>query len=144
LALAAISVHLGGCFFDRDSINEPLDPALVRSLRPGATTAKEVVEMFGAPSDVVQLGRRTAYRYDHTVGKTAAAWFILVAMASTDTRQDRLWVFFDENQVLSHYGSTLSSHRAQYSSPWEDLHEPEDDADADAGRPGLAPSPARR
>lgn len=126
-----------GCALARQETNEPLDPAIVRSLKPGVTTAREVVERMGAPTEVVQLGRRTAYRYDATTTKSAGLFLLVFNMASQDTRSDRLWVFFDENNVLTHHGSTFSTHRAQYALPWEDVHEAEDNASRDAGRSGL-------
>lgn len=126
-----------GCALARQETNEPFDPEVVRSLEPGVTTAREVVERMGAPTEVVQLGRRTAYRYDATSTKSAALFLLVFNMGSQDTRSDRLWVFFDENNVLTHHGSTFSSHRTQYALPWEDVHEAEDNASRDAGRPGL-------
>ena len=47
-------------------------------------------------------------------------------------------MFFDEADVLSHYGASYGTHRTQYALPWEDVHEPEDNAARDAERPGLA------
>ncbi|GAB4146473.1 MAG: hypothetical protein Fur0037_14540 [Planctomycetota bacterium] len=129
---------LGSCALARQESNDPIDARIVRTLEPGRTTAREVVERLGAPTDVVQLGRRTAYRYDASITKSAALFLILFNMGAQDTRTDRLWVFFDENDVLTHYGASYGTHRAQYALPWEDVHEPEDDAARDAGRAGLS------
>ncbi len=52
-------------------------------------------------------------------------------------RTDRLWVFFDEKDVLTHCGATYGTHRTQYALPWESVHEQEDDAARDAQRPGV-------
>ncbi len=125
------------CAIGRQDVNEPLDVELVRSLVPGTTTAREVVEKLGAPTDVVQLGRRTAYRYDATTTKSSLLFLLLVNFANQDTRSDRLWVFFDERDVLSHYGASFATHHTQYAMPWEDVHEPADDAARDADRPGI-------
>lgn len=127
-------VCASSCYFGRATVNEPLDRATLKRLQPGTTTAKQAVELLGAPSEVVQLGRRTAYRYDHGVQKEAAVWIVLVAVINTDLRQDRAWLFFDENNVLTHVGSTLSSHRPQYAMPWEDVHEASDSDARDAKR----------
>ncbi len=135
--LIAACVFLTSCAFVRGSENEPIDPAAVRSLVPGQTTAREVTERLGAPSSIVELGNRSAYRYDHLVTKGAGLLAILVIVANADSRADRLWVFFDENDVLTHYGATLSGHRGQYAFPWEDVHEQEDNDAKDAERPGL-------
>ena len=122
------------CYFGRATVNEPLERTTLAKLQPGTTTARQAVELLGAPSEVVQLGRRSAYRYDHSVQKEAAVWFVLVAFFNTDSRQDRAWLFFDENEVLTHVGSTLSAHRPQYAMPWEDVHEAADNQTRDAKR----------
>ncbi|MHC4515043.1 MAG: hypothetical protein ACYTGW_10435 [Planctomycetota bacterium] len=123
LTLFACALLLQSCFIARHSTSEPLDPNKVRSLTPGKSTAKECVEVLGAPSDVVQLGKRFAYRYDHTMSKKAGLWLILVALFNEDARQDRLWLFFDANGLLSHVGATFAADRPEYSMPWEDIHE---------------------
>ncbi|HLU39132.1 MAG TPA: outer membrane protein assembly factor BamE [Planctomycetota bacterium] len=135
--LAALLL-LGACYFGRATVNEPLDPDALRTLRPGSTTAQQALELLGAPSDVVQLGKRSAWRYDHSVQKEAATWLLIFALLNTDQRQDRMWLFFDENDVLTHVGATFAAHRPQYAFPWEDVHEPEDAARRDADRFGPA------
>ena len=137
LLLLALLLCLTGCFVSRGGLNEPLDAELVRLLEPGTTTAREVVEILGGPNEVVQLGRRSAYRYGATGTKTAIFSLVLITLRNEDTRQDRLWVFFDENDTLTHYGATFASHRTQYAMTWEDIHEQSDrDAD-DAERAGV-------
>jgi outer membrane protein assembly factor BamE (lipoprotein component of BamABCDE complex) len=135
-AILLLSV-LPACVVGYSSTNEPLDPELVQKLVPGKTTAKEVVELLGAPTEVVQLGRSSAYRYDHTVTKAAGLILVVVILGNLDSRADRLWVFFDEHAVLTHLGSTFASHHTQYAMPWEDVHEPEDNASRDLERKGL-------
>lgn len=128
---------LTGCALARQDTNEPLDVAAIRSLQPGTTTARAVVERLGAPTEVVQLGRRTAYRYDATTAKSAVLILVVFNVGNQDTRHDRLWVFFDENDVLTHFGSSYGTHRTQYAMPWEDVHEASDNHSRDAGRAGL-------
>lgn len=137
--LLLLCCAVSGCAIARQETNEPLDAQAVAGLRPGTTTAREVVERLGAPTEVVQLGRRTAYRYDAAVTKSTGLILILFNMFGQDTRSDRLWVFFDERDVLTHYGASYATHRTQYALPWEDVHEPEDNAARDAHRPGLTP-----
>lgn len=129
---------LSGCVQARMLENEPLDDAKIRQLAPGKTTAKEVVELLGAPTEVVQLHKRSAYRYEHTTTKYAALVLLLINFGHSDARSDRLWVFFDENERLTAVGSTLSSHRTQYAMPWEDVHEKSDNDSRDAERFGSA------
>ena len=128
---------LAGCAIARQDTNEPLDATAIRDLHPGTTTAREVVERLGAPTDVVQLGKRTAYRYDATTAKTAFLILVVFNMGTQDSRSDRLWVFFDDHDVLTHFGASFATHRTQYALPWEDVHEAVDNAERDAERPGI-------
>ena len=136
-ALLASLLLLPSCAFSRQDVNEPLDAEVVRTLVPGKTTAREVVERLGAPTEVVQLGRRTAYRYDGTTTKSTVLFLLLINFANQDTRSDRVWVFFDDNDVLSHWGAWYGTHRTQYAMPWEDVHEKGDNDARDADRPGV-------
>jgi len=137
LALLATAV-LPGCFLGRDSINEPIDFEKTRSLVPGKSTAAQCVELLGAPNEVIQLGKRSAYRYDHTSGKSAGMLLIVFVVFNEDVRQDRVWLFFDEGNVLTHVGSTFASHHTQYSMPWEDIHEASDNESRDVDRGVIA------
>lgn len=109
-----------GCFVSRDRVNTPLDPARVGALKPRESTADDVLAALGAPSEVIQLGRRSAWRYDHAEGKTAAFTLILVTFVNKDVKQDRMWAFFDEEDVLTHFGSTYEADEASYKMPWQD------------------------
>lgn len=110
------------CFISRTSVNEPLRSAAVEGFVPGQTTAKEVVEKLGAPAEVVQLGTRTAYRYDFSVQKRAGFTIIVVSFLNEDTRSDRIWLFFDAKDVLTHSGTTLQAADTRYEMPWIDIH----------------------
>jgi outer membrane protein assembly factor BamE (lipoprotein component of BamABCDE complex) len=122
-ALLALALSLlTGCAVGRSADNEPLEAAELQSLRPGTTTAAEVVQLLGAPVDVVQLGRRSAYRYQFTATKRSVLFLVVLNLYNEDTRADRAWLFFDENQVLTHMGTTLEAEDVEYAMPWEDIH----------------------
>ncbi len=122
LSLVALT---SGCFTARDTVNEPLDAEKIASLRPGETPAAEVVELLGAPTEVVQLARRSAYRYHYTNSKRSGLFLIVANFLNEDTRSDRLWVFFDDEQILSHFGVTLQGADSVHAMPWEPIHEEE-------------------
>jgi hypothetical protein len=136
-ALLLLCSLFTACVFGRQDTNDPFDAVTIRGLVPGTTTAREVVERLGAPSDVVQLAKRTAYRYDATSTKSTFLALLVVNFGNQDTRSDRLWLFFDEHDVLTHYGASFGTHRTQYALPWEDVHEDSDNAVRDAARPGV-------
>jgi outer membrane protein assembly factor BamE (lipoprotein component of BamABCDE complex) len=123
LLLIAILLFLSSCFISRTTENEPLTAASLETLRPGATTAAQVLEVLGAPTEVVQLGRRSAYRFDATATKSTGLWLLAIMMMNDDTRSDRVWVFFDENDVLTHVGATFDFRDPEYALPWSDVHD---------------------
>jgi len=123
-ALLALFLALApACAVARSTDTEPLAAERLAQLRPGASTAKEVVAVLGAPVDVVQLGKRSAYLYRYTATKRAGLWLVVVGLYNVDTRSDRAWVFFDENQVLTHVGTTLAGDQVEYAMPYEDVHD---------------------
>jgi hypothetical protein len=110
------------CFTSRTTVNAPIHGDVAASFVPGETTAKEVVEKLGAPAEVVQLGNRTAYRYDYTIEKRSGFTIIIVSFLNEDTRSDRVWLFFDAKDVLTHSGATLEARDARYAMPWQEIH----------------------
>jgi hypothetical protein len=127
----------------RSSKSEPLDPNVISQLEPGKTTALEATNLLGGPSQVVDLGSRSAYLYDHSLTKGSGFFLIPFIVASVDARGDRLWLFFDSEQVLTHYGATFTGHRPQYAFPWWDLHQDWDQKEMDKERPGITPGKVR-
>jgi hypothetical protein len=114
---------LAGCLFDRTTTNQPLEVETIAALEPGVTTARDAVALLGAPVEVVQLGRRSAYRYEFQMSKQAALFLVVIALRGTDTREDRAWLFFDEDDVLTHVATTFQGDDARYALPWTKLHE---------------------
>ena len=122
LAFLPLLAALSGCLIDRSTVNEPIEAQLVDQLQPGKTTASEAVALLGAPTEVVQLGRRSAYRFQFENTKSAALFLIVVNLMSSDSRADRVWLFFGEDDVLTHVASTFESKDARYALPWTKLH----------------------
>ena len=108
---------LPGCFFSRSRSNPPISPEQVAEIAPGVSTADDVVRILGAPNEVVQLGRRSAWKYEHLVEKQVAAFLVLLGLRGVDTQADRVWVFYDEEDRVIHVGSTLEAHEAEYDVP---------------------------
>lgn len=123
LAATALACLTSACFVARNSVNTPLHAKEIGTLVPGTTTAREVTDRFGAPNEVVQLGARTAYRYDFTNTKRAGFTLIVITFINEDTRSDRIWLFFDAKDVLTHTGTTLEGGRAEYAMPWQRLRD---------------------
>lgn len=118
LAVLALSLT-SSCFLQRDRVNQRIEPDRYEELVPGESTADDVLEALGAPMDVVQIGRRSAWRYDYTESKRAALWLFVVALSHRETMQDRVWAFFDEEGRLTHVGATLEGGDPEYKLPWD-------------------------
>ena len=110
------------CYMTRSTINAPIYPDELAKLAPGKTTAREAVSILGAPAEVVQLGMRTAYRYEFTATKRGVLFLVVLGFYNEDTRSDRAWLFFDSGDVLTHVGSTLEAADTEYALPWFDVH----------------------
>jgi hypothetical protein len=93
-------------------------PIMLRMRRPILHLA--LAEVLGAPADVVQLGRRSAWRYDHIHEKRAAFTLIVITMVNSDSKADRVWVFFDEEDRLIHARGTFEADDAEYKLPFQD------------------------
>lgn len=106
-----------GCFLGRTARHRPLPADALAQLQPGVTHASDVLQTLGAPTEVVQLGRRSAYRYDYGVEKSAGLFLLVFALSGTDATEDRAWLFFDEHDVLTHSGTTLQADDARYALP---------------------------
>lgn len=117
--LVFLALALPGCLVSRASFNEPLAPDALAGLEVGRSRATDVVALLGAPTEVVQLGLRSAYRYDYTVSKRTGLILILVGFLETQTRSDRIWLFFDEGGLLTHHGTTFESGAARHGMPWQ-------------------------
>ncbi|MHC4893869.1 MAG: hypothetical protein ACYTFV_11015 [Planctomycetota bacterium] len=109
---------LGGCFLSRTYVNDSIDPAVLESFQPLVTSAADVVAALGAPTQVVELGNRSAYAFEHRQLKRTGLFLLVVGLLNEDTRSDRVWVFFDEQDRLTHIGATLTADEVRYSLPW--------------------------
>jgi hypothetical protein len=121
-AFLASVIALPGCLISRDTQNVPLPAEALSGLVPGSTTASQAVERLGAPTEIVQLGFRSAYRYEFGTAKRAALFLFVVNLSNTDARADRLWLFFDQEDVLTHVASTFDAADARYAMPWQKQH----------------------
>jgi len=111
-----------GCFMTRDTVNQPLQEERIVKLAPDMSTG-EVLGLLGGPMEVVQLGRRSAWRYDHQRTKRTGLTLVVVNALNTDTQEDRLWLFFNEFDRLAAFGSTLQASSSEWVLPWFDSHE---------------------
>ena len=109
---------LPGCFTTRKTINQQLSSEAAAQVAPG-TSAADVVELLGAPTDIVQLGHRSAYLYEFQQTKMTGLLAGVVGFMNSDTRSDRVWIFLGPGgDTVTHVGSSFDADKAQNRMPW--------------------------
>lgn len=118
-ALIIVLVSTSGCaIIGRDSDFRSFDSKSLTSVVPGKTTAGQVAQLFGAPTQVVKLSNGNAYMYTRGMSKGTVVYLILVTFANYDRKYDKIVFFFDKNDVLTHYGSSFNASEAAYGMPF--------------------------
>lgn len=97
---------------------QPFDSGELEKLVPGTTTAAEVSELLGAPSQVVEMSNGNAYIYKRSLAKGTALWLLVVSFGNYEKQYDQVVFFFDENDILTHYGVSLNANKASYGFPF--------------------------
>jgi len=95
----------------------PFDAAKLDKLTVGKSTVAEVTEMLGAPSNIVKLSNGNAYIYRRSLSKGTGLWLLLLVFGNYEKHYDQIVVFFDKNNIMTHYGVTLDAHKAAYELP---------------------------
>ncbi len=109
-AIILVLITAAGCAgIGRDRDFRPFDPKALTSVVPGKTTAGQVTQLFGAPTQVVKLSNGNAYMYTRSTGKGTVVWLVLITFVNFDKKYDQVVFFFDKNDVLTHYGITLNA-----------------------------------
>ena len=118
LAVLLVTTLLWGCVvIGKNKQFQPFDSTKLDSLVPGQTKAAEVTEIFGAPSEVVELANGNAYIYKRTVTKGTVCWLVLLTFGNAEKQHDQLVFFFDLHDTLTHYGLSLDADKAKYGLP---------------------------
>ena len=118
LAVLLITIFLSGCVvLGKNKQFQPFDSTELDKLVPGKTKAAEVTEIFGAPSEVVELANGNAYIYKRTVTKATVCWLVLLTFGNAEKQHDQLVLFFDLKDTLTHYGLSLDADKAKYGFP---------------------------
>ncbi len=117
--IITLIAFISGCLLlGKNKEYQPFDTSGLDRLTPGRTMASEVTEMFGAPTEVVKLSNGNAYIYKRSLSKGTGLWLVIVSFGNYDTDCDQLVFFFDQNDVLRHYGVSLNAGKASYGLPF--------------------------
>ena len=104
--------------FGKNKEEQPFNPALIDKLVPGQTRAADVTDMFGAPIQVVKMSNGNAYMYKRSVAKGTGIWLILVSFGNYEKQYDQLVFFFNNRDILTHYGASINADTASYGFPF--------------------------
>ena len=118
ISLLILVVCTGCVVLGKNTEFQPLDPTLLEPLVPGQSKAADVCKVLGAPSQVVELSNGNAYVYRRSVVKGTGVWLILVSFINAEEQHDQVVLFFDKNDLLTHYGVTLNAGKASYGFPF--------------------------
>jgi len=96
----------------------PFDASGLDKLIPGKSTAAQVTEILGAPSEIIKLSNGNAYIYRRSLSKGTGLWLLIVSFGNYDKHYDQIVIFFDKKNIMTHYGVTLDAHKAAYGLPF--------------------------
>jgi hypothetical protein len=64
------------------------------------------------------MSNGNAYIYERSVAKGTALWLLIVSLGNYETQCDKVVFFFDNNDILTHYGVSLDAEKASYGLPF--------------------------
>jgi outer membrane protein assembly factor BamE (lipoprotein component of BamABCDE complex) len=118
IVLSMISLYAGCAMFGKSKNYQPLDVSNLDELKAGETRASEVLEAYGSPSQVVKLSNGNAYVYERSVSKGTGIWLVILSLGNYETQYDRVVFFFDNGDILTHYGVSMNAEEASYGLPF--------------------------
>lgn len=108
-----------GCFvLGTNKKYQPFESEALDAVKPGQTSAREILSRFGAPSEIVKLSNGNAYIYHRSVAKGTVIWLLIITLGNYDTQADQIVFFFDNTDVLTNYGVSLNARNAEYGLPF--------------------------
>ena len=118
ITLLVASVFAGCAVFGRGKNFVPFDENALKQVTTGKTSASEVTQLFGPPNKIVKLSNGNAYVYERSVDKGTGLWLVLLTFANFDTQYDRIVLFINNDDVVTHFGSSFNAEAASYGMPF--------------------------
>jgi outer membrane protein assembly factor BamE (lipoprotein component of BamABCDE complex) len=103
LLFLALSLLTGCSISDRRDGVPNRWQARAAEFRPGVTREKDVLEILGPPSEVIDIGSRTVFYYLLEETHSEALSLILITKAETRVRYDRAIFFFLPDGTLEQF-----------------------------------------
>ncbi len=118
IVIVVIVIGSGCLLVGKNKEYHAFDSDALEKVAPGQTTAAEVSCIFGAPTQVVKMSNGNAYIYKRSLAKGTGLWLFLVSLGNYEKQYDQLVFFFDNNDILTHYGVSLNAGEASYGLPF--------------------------
>ena len=112
------SICTGCAVFGRGKDFVPFDENALKQVTTGKTSASEVTRLFGPPNKIVKLSNGNAYMYERSVKKATGLWLVLISFGNLETQYDRIVFFINNNDVVTHYGSSFNAGTVSYAMPF--------------------------
>ena len=109
-------VIFSGCFSSGEQkgvVNKWRDPALP-AIEKGQTTQSEILEIFGPPSQIINLGDQSVFYYVLEKARGRGAFLLIFNWKERQVSYDRAIFFFDSDGVLTDYA--YSNEQVEYES----------------------------
>jgi hypothetical protein len=116
--LLMASICTGCAVFGRGKNFVPFDENALKQVTTGKTSASEVTRLFGPPNKIVKLSNGNAYVYERSVEKGTGLWLVVLTFANFDTQYDRIVFFTNNDDVVTHFGSSFNAEAASYGMPF--------------------------
>lgn len=116
--LLVVSVCAGCAVFGRGKDFKPFDENSLKQVTTGITSASEVTRLFGPPNKIVKLSNGNAYVYERSIEKVTGLWLVVLTFGNWDTQYDRIAFFINNDDVVTHFGSSFNAETASYAMPF--------------------------
>jgi hypothetical protein len=110
---------LGGCYFGKKVEDHPWSGEAVRKIEPGKTTKAELLQILGAPREVVRLLDSDAYMYVHSIEKSTGVFLLLLNLQRVDKQFDAITVIINRQDIVTGIGHRFTAEEAEYGFPWD-------------------------
>lgn len=104
--------------FGRGKNFVPFDEYALKQVTTGKTSASEVTRLFGPPNKIVKLSSGNAYVYERSVAKATGLWLVVLTFGNYEIQYDRIVFFINNNDVVTHFGSSFNAETASYAIPF--------------------------
>jgi len=118
VVLGLMLLCAGCAMFAKTKEYHDFDARWLEQFSPGTTTSAQVVALFGAPTRMVELSNGNAYVYERSVSKGTGIWLLLLSFGNYETQYDRAAFFFDNQNILTHYGVSMNTGDSSYGLPF--------------------------